>query len=74
MVALHLTGLWKDPHGGEKDYLYWRLTREILPTRLSFWFHLGWGSHYIMFPPAPWIHFDEIVNPIDRFYGPPPFE
>ena len=78
LVALYLAGFWDNPHGVEKTHLNRRLTREILPTRPSFWFHLGfhlgWGGNYIMYPPAPWIHYDEIVNPIDRFYAPPPFE
>ncbi len=90
LVALYLAGFWDDNPSSSRDqqsHLYWRLTREILPTRPSFWFNLGvfsfgWGTNYVsriclsptIYPRAPWIHYDEIVNPTDRFYDPPLFE
>lgn len=72
LVALCLVGFQIDPI--TIKVISRRLTEEIVrPLRPSLWFHIGQELPTANDPSAPRIHFDEIVNPLDKFYTPPHF-
>ncbi len=51
-----------------------RLTEKMQSSRPAFWLHLGAGRKIENNDPSvPRIHMDEIVDPVDWFYVPPPF-
>jgi len=50
-----------------------RLTGDIVPLRPALWFHVGQELPKTNERSVPKIHFDEIVNPLDKFHAPPHF-
>ena len=71
LVALCLVGFQIVPRVTE--VVKRRLTKEILPNRLPFWFHLGDKLPKENDSSVPKVHYDEVVNPIDAFNAPPEF-
>jgi len=72
LVAFSFTGYTIQPD--VQEVVHSHVATEILPSRPSFWYHLGKSLPKANDPDVPRIHYDEIFNPIDPYYALPQFE